>query len=265
MAGLSESVGPHGAFVTTHWSVVRAAGGATSATSAAALEALCGAYWYPLYAYVRRLGYAADDAQDLTQEFFYRLLRSDWIARADSSRGRFRTFLVVGLHNFLANEWQKSRRLKRGQGRAPVPLDALQAEERYRIEPPELASPDKLYERRWALTLLQRALDRLEAEQAADSDCGSPPGDACASEASTRISAKERFSTLRPALLGEPAEDSYAGLARRFGVSNSTVKSWVRRLRHRFREVLREEVACTVSSAEDASEELRHLFRVLAG
>ena len=242
----SSAPAPAGVFATTHWSVVLAAGQDSSPASLAALETLCRAYWYPLYAYVRRRGHGPEDAQDLTQEFFQRLLASDWIARADQNKGRFRTFLVCGLENFLANEWQKARRIKRGGGRELIALDSLDAEERYRLEPPDAASADKLFERRWALTLLDRVLARLQTEMT-----GSGEGD--------------RIEALRGVLLGEPSTEGYAALAQQAGVSESTVKSWVRRLRHRYRELLREEVAQTVNSREEVEDELRYLFRVLAG
>jgi len=132
----SNDIGAAGAqFTTTHWSVLVAARDVTAPGASEALEILCGAYWYLLYAYVRRRGHTQEDAQDLTQEFFQRLLASDWIARADPARGRFRTFLLCGMQNFLANEWQKSLRLKRGAGQALLALDGLQAEERYAVEP----------------------------------------------------------------------------------------------------------------------------------
>ena len=233
-------------FATTHWSVVLAAGQSSSPQAAAALEQLCRTYWYPLYAYVRRRGFGPEEAQDLTQEFFCRLLASDWLARADSDKGRFRTFLLCGLQNFLANEWQKTRRLKRGGGREHIALDALDAEERYRLEPTDSASADRLFDRRWALTLLERVLARLQAETSGDGD-------------------GERFAALRDVLLGEPSAEGYAALAQRSGVSESTVKSWAHRLRRRYRELLREEVAQTVSNREELEDELRHLFRVLAG
>jgi RNA polymerase sigma factor (sigma-70 family) len=245
--GNSSEFAPVGAqFATTHWSVVVTAGDATLPGAIEALGELCRAYWYPLYAYVRRRGHSPEDAQDLTQEFFQRLLASDWIARADQAKGRFRTFLLCGLKNFLSNEWQKSGRLKRGAGKAFVSLDGLEAEERYRIEPAELASPDKLFERRWALTLLEGVLQRLEAEQ-------SEAGEA------------ERFASIRPVLLGEPTAEGYASLARRFGVAENTVKSWVHRLRSHYRDLLREAVAQTVVSDEEVQDELRFLSRVLSG
>jgi DNA-directed RNA polymerase specialized sigma24 family protein len=245
--GNSTEFAPAGAqFATTHWSVVVTAGDATLPGAFEALGVLCRAYWYPLYAYVRRCGHSPEDAQDLTQEFFQRLLASDWIARADQAKGRFRTFLLCGLKNFLSNEWQKSGRLKRGAGKVFVALDGLEAEERYRVEPADVASPDKLFERRWAFTLLESVLQRLGAEH-------SEPDEA------------ERFAALRPVLVGEPTAEGYAGLARRFGVTENTVKSWVHRLRSRYRELLREAVAQTVASHEEVQEELRFLSRVLSG
>jgi RNA polymerase sigma factor (sigma-70 family) len=232
-------------FTTTNWSEVVAAGDATLPGAAEALERLCRAYWYPLYAYVRRCGHSAEDARDLTQEFFHRLLASDWIARADQGKGRFRTFLLCGLKNFLANEWQKSTRLKRGAGKVFVALDGLDAEERYRVEPAELASADKLFERRWALTLLDTVLQRIESEQ-------------------TEAGAIERFTALRDVLVGEPSDEGYAALAQRLGVAEGTVKSWVHRLRRRYKELLRETVAQTVNGPEEVQDELRFLARVLA-
>src|SRR5262245_1853104 len=245
--GNSSELAPVGAqFTTTHWSVVLAASDATLPGAVEALEQLCRAYWYPLYAYVRRRGHSPQDAQDLTQEFFQRLLTSDWIARADQAKGRFRTFLLCGVQNFLANEWQKAGRLKRGGGRLFVALDGLEAEERYRIEPADVASADKLFDRRWALTLLETVLQRLAAEQSGPE-------------------AVERFVVLRPVLAGEPSEESYAAFAQRFGVSENTVKSWVHRLRVRYRELLREAVAQTVAGTEQVQDELRFLARVLSG
>jgi RNA polymerase sigma factor (sigma-70 family) len=242
----SSEYAPVGArFTTTHWSAVVAARDAHPG-AAEALERLCRAYWYPLYAYVRRRGRLAEDAQDLTQEFFQRLLTSDWIARADQAKGRFRTFLLCGMQNFLANEWQKAGRLKRGGGKAFVMLDSLEAEERYRVEPMDAGSADKLFERRWAMTLLETVLDRLEAEQSAPED-------------------HERFAALRSVLVGEPTDDGYAALAHRFGVSENTVKSWVYRLRARYRALLRETVAQTVADPTEVQDELHFLARVLSG
>jgi RNA polymerase sigma-70 factor (ECF subfamily) len=245
-ADASSQPTPAGVFATTHWSVVLAAGRSDSPDSQAALETLCRAYWYPLYAYVRRRGCTPEDAQDLTQEFFHRLLASDWIARAERTKGRFRSFMLAGLQNFLSNEWQKGQRLKRGGGRDVIHLDAMAAEERYQFEPTDDASADKLFERRWALTVLNHVLERLQAEQTA---AGTAP----------------RFEIMRGVLLDEPHQDGYAALAQRFGVTESTVKSWVYRLRQRYRELLYEEVAQTVGSREEVADELRHLFRVVSG
>jgi RNA polymerase sigma factor (sigma-70 family) len=231
-------------FTTTQWSLVFAAGATPSPASERALEKLCRAYWYPLYAYLRRCGHSADDAQDLVQEFFQRLLTSSWIARADRNKGRFRTFLLCGLQNFLANERQKANRLKRGGRHSFISLDAATAEERYALEPADLASPDKLFDRRWAMMILERVLARLQAEQA-------------------ELGAAERFEALRSTLLGEPRAETYDKLAGRFAVAESTVKSWVHRLRQRYRELLREEVARTVAGPAEVQEELRHVLRAL--
>jgi RNA polymerase sigma-70 factor (ECF subfamily) len=220
------------------------AGRSDSLAAKAALEELCRAYWYPVYAFIRKNGYSPPDAQDATQSFFGNLLAGNWITRADPAKGRFRTFLLGGVKHFLLNEWQKHRRLKRGAGVRLIELDGLEAEERYRIEPAELDSPDKLFERRWALTLLDRVLRRLRAEQTA--------------------ATATRFEALQPALLGEPSTEGYAELARQWGVTESTVKSWVFRLRRRYRQLLRDEVSPTVESPDAVLDELRHLFRILS-
>jgi RNA polymerase sigma-70 factor (ECF subfamily) len=236
---------PAAVFATTHWSIVLAAGSAPSRESEAALENLCRSYWYPLYAYLRRRGSGPQDAQDLVQEFFYHLLRSDWLSRADRNKGRFRTFLLCGLQNFSANEWQKANRLKRGSGHSFISLDQQGSEARYSLEPTDVASPDFLFDRRWAMTVLQVVLGKLEAEQAASGS-------------------GERFKELQPVLVGEPNNEGYAAMAERFGVSESTVKSWARRLRLRYRELLRAEVAQTVADSSEVDTELRYLLRVLS-
>src|SRR6188472_2992075 len=151
-------------FATTHWSVVLAAGGAASPQADLALAELCRTYWYPLYAFVRRKGYAPHDAQDLTQAFFARLLEKNYVAQANRERGRFRTFLLAALTHFLADEWDKARRLKRGGGQKIISFDAVSAEERYRLEPIDQLDPAKLYERRWVTTLSEKVLARMEEE-----------------------------------------------------------------------------------------------------
>ena len=160
----SEVGGRPPVFVTTHWSVVLSARRKDSPQSAAALETLCRTYWYPLYAYVRRQGHSPPDAQDLTQEFFARLLQKDYLKAAAQEKGRFRTFLIVALKRFLANEWDRARAQKRGGGQALLSLDTELAEQRYRIEPVEGSTAEKVFERRWALTLLDRTMTRLREE-----------------------------------------------------------------------------------------------------
>ena len=233
-------------FVTTHWSVVLSARQRDSPQSAAALETLCRTYWYPLYAYVRRQGHSPPDAQDLTQEFFARLLQKDYLKAAAREKGRFRTFLLVALKRFLANEWDRVRAQKRGGGVLPLSLDTELAEERYRIEPVEGATADRIYERRWALTLLDRTMTRLREEF-------------------TGAGKAEEFKRLKACLTAERGDISYAEIAGALGQSEGTVRVAVHRLRKRFREVFREEIAQTVSSVEDIDEEVRYLMGVLAG
>src|SRR6059036_989566 len=151
-------------FATTHWSVVLTAGAGSSSVAQAALETLCRTYWYPLYAYIRRQGHSPHDAQDLTQEFFARLLQKDYLQAAGRDKGRFRTFLIVALKRFLANEWDRARAQKRGGGQVLLSLDTENAEARYQTEPAADLSADRIFERRWALTLLDRATTRLRHE-----------------------------------------------------------------------------------------------------
>jgi RNA polymerase sigma factor (sigma-70 family) len=237
---------PRPAFVTTHWSVVLTAGQTNTPHARDALSNLCQTYWYPLYAYVRRRGHTPEDAQDLTQEFFARLLDKNWVANADQAKGRFRSFLLSAMNHFLADEWDKARAQKRGGG---VPLVLLQfdtAETRYGIEPADPMTPERSFERRWALTLLEEVLNRLRTayEQEGKADL---------------------FARLHPCLVGERTAQPYADLAETIGVSEGTVKSAVHRLRQRYRQLLRDEIANTVAIADEVDEELRHLFAVLAG
>jgi RNA polymerase sigma factor (sigma-70 family) len=232
-------------FVTTHWSVVLSARRKDSPQSAAALEALCRTYWYPLYAYVRRQGHSPPDAQDLTQEFFARLLQKDYLKAAAREKGRFRTFLIVALKRFLANEWDRLRAQKRGGGQPLLSLDTELAEQRYRVEPAEGASADRIYERRWALTLLDRTMTRLREEFAAASRAG-------------------EFDRLKACLTADRGEISYAEIAAALGMSDGAARVAVHRLRKRFREVFREEIAHTVSTPEEIEEEVRYLIGVLA-
>src|SRR5688572_26217650 len=156
-----------GRFATTRWSIVLSAAGSESKSGKEALAALCENYWYPLYAFTRRAGHSPHDAQDLTQEFFARLIAKNWLQDVHPERGRFRSFLLAVMKHFLANEWDRARRLKRGGGQAIVSLDAGLAEERYAREPAGTISAEQIFDRRWAFTLLEKVLARLRAEFAA--------------------------------------------------------------------------------------------------
>jgi RNA polymerase sigma-70 factor (ECF subfamily) len=234
-------------FVTTHWSVVLAARPADSSRARQALETLCRTYWYPLYAFARRVGHSPHDAEDLVQSFFARCLEKNYLDAADQAKGRFRSFLLLALKRFLANEWDKQRAQKRGGGAPLIALDALTAEERYGLEPAQHLSADRLFERRWALTLLEQVLERLRAEQA---EAG-------------RLT---QFEQLKEALIGGGGRDApYARLAEQLGTSEAAVKVAVHRLRRRYRELLEAEIAHTVGTPEDVADERRYLLAVLSG
>src|SRR5881396_1263721 len=207
----------HQSFTTTHWSVVLAARDTASPHADAALAELCRTYWYPLYAFVRRKGHSPPDAEDLTQAFFARMLEKNYVAQADRERGRFRTYLLAALTHFLADEWDKARRLKRGGGREIISFDAASAEDRYRLEPIDQLDAAKLYERRWVTTLFDKVLARLEQEFS-DSGKGA------------------LFDGLKSSLLAENSGSSYAELGARLGLRESAVKQAVHRMRLRYRE-----------------------------
>ncbi len=234
-----------GCFVTTHCSVVLTAGSRDTTRAQAALEKLCRAYWYPLYAYVRRRGQSVEDAQDLTQEFFARVLERNWLARADQAKGRFRTFLLTAMERFLANEWDKVRALKRGGGFRNIPIQLDTAETRYGVEPADTHTPEQAFEYRWALALLDEVIGQLEAEFRARDQA-------------------DLFKALKPCLVGNRASQPYAELAARLGMEEGAVKVAVHRLRQRYRELLRAEIANTVDSPGQVDAEMRHLFNVLA-
>ena len=236
---------PRPLFVATRWSVVLAVKDKESPACAQALETLCRAYWYPLYAYARRRGHSVEDAQDLTQEFFARVLERDWLARADQAKGRFRTFLLTAMERFLANEWDKVRALKRGGGHRNVPIQLDTAETRYGVEPADTRTPEQAFEYRWALALLEQVVGQLEAEFRARGQA-------------------EMFATLKPCLVGDGASQPYAELAVKLGVEEGSVKVTVHRLRQRYRELLRAEIANTVDAPSEVDAEMRHLFHVLA-
>lgn len=233
-------------FRSTHWSVVVLAGQEHSPQSAAALETLCQAYWYPLYSFTRRQGYSPHEAADLTQDFFSHLLATHALAAVDPEKGRFRSFLLASLKNLLANEWNRARSQKRGGGAPIFSLDEQLAEGRYQLDPMDELTPDKIFERRWAEIILARALERLRQE--------------CDGGEKTR-----RFDEVKNFLLGEKGTDSLAGAAARLNMSLAGVKGLVHRLRRRFRELIRNEIAQTVTRPEDIEEEIRYLFAALSG
>ena len=233
-------------FRTTHWSVVLRAADLTTPESKEALESLCRAYWYPLYVFVRRRGSDAEEAQDLTQEFFARFLETDSLQSVHPDRGRFRTFLLAAMKNFLAKEWRDANRLKRGGGQQFIAWDQFDPEERYRIEPAsEEAQPDALFDCQWAHTLVARVLARLQIEMESEQ-------------------LGERFVELKPFLQGDGAGSSYAQTAAKLGLSEPAVKSAIHRLRRRYAELIRAEISQTVASPAEVEEEIRHLVAALA-
>jgi RNA polymerase sigma-70 factor (ECF subfamily) len=230
-------------FVTTRWSVVLAAQDASAPEAATALETLCRTYWYPLYAYVRSTGRTPADAEDLTQEFFARLLAHDWLKAIAPEKGRFRAFLLMAVKRFLAKEWRREQAQKRGGGNRPLPLDTTVAESRFAAEPP--LSPDELYERRWALMLLEQALEQLHDEF-------------------RRAARQPEFDVLKPWLGAGRGDIPYADLAVRLATTEGAARVAVHRLRKRFREVFRQTIAQTVAGADDVEAEVRHLMSVLS-
>jgi RNA polymerase sigma factor (sigma-70 family) len=231
-------------FTSTHWTVVLAAGQRELPEAAAALEKLCRTYWYPLYVFARRGGNSAEDAQDLTQDFFARLLEKNYLAKADRDRGRFRAFLLGSMKNFMVNEWKRSSRLKRGGGIEFLQIDADCAEDRYLAEPADEASPENTYERRWAITLIEQVLATLREEH----------------EAAAK---SQLFQELKGFIWGEKSTASYAEIAGHLSLSEGAVKVAVHRLRQRFREILRAEVANTVARPDEVDSELRHLISLV--
>ncbi len=228
-------------FTTTHWSVVLSAKDRESKRSSDALAALCETYWFPLYAYVRRSGHTSHDAQDLTQAFFAQLLEKDFLKSVDRRRGKFRSFLLVSMKHFLSHERDRARAKKRGGGRVPFSLDFADAENRYNLEPQDPTTPERLYQRRWALTLLDRVVQLLEDEH-------------------TRAGNSEKFAVLKEFLTAGRDSRPYRRVAEELGISEGAVKVAVHRLRKRYRELLKKEIAQTVSDPAEIDEELRELF-----
>jgi RNA polymerase sigma-70 factor (ECF subfamily) len=235
-----------GIFATTHWTAVLAAGRSNSQQADMALEELCRTYWYPLYAYVRRHGHSREDAEDLTQGFFARLLEKKYLEGVSSDGGKFRSFLLVALKRYLANEWDRANRQKRGGGVAPLSLDWQDAETRYQINPADNLSPDKLYDRAWAVVVLERVVTRLRDESVTEDKAG-------------------LYEKLKSFLMLGKSEIPYARAAADLKMSEGTVRVAVHRLRKRYRELLREEIAQTLANPAQADEEMQALFSALAG
>jgi RNA polymerase sigma factor (sigma-70 family) len=233
----------HAQFTPTHWSVVLAAREQNSLQASEALERLCQAYWPPLYAYIRRQSYSQEDAQDLTQEFFTRLLEKNWLARLQHQNGKFRSFLLTFLEHFLSDQRDRERAQKRGGGQTFISLDQYQAEERQHFEPSDGLTPDQVFDRRWAQQIMENAIRRL-CQEYTDHGKG------------------ELFACLKDLSPGKHGSQSYAELGAQFGMSEGAIKSAVHRFHGKYRNILRDEIAQTVERPEDINDEIRHLFRI---
>ncbi len=235
----------HAHFATTHWSVVLAAGNKTNNRRANALQTLCQTYWYPLYAYLRHKGDSHQDAEDLIQSFFVFLLEKDRLGSLVRDKGKFRSFLLTTLNHFRLDQWKREQSIKRGNGRSPLSLDMRDAESRFVQEPIDTTTPEKLFDLNWAVTLLNTVFEELQQEY---QDKGQ--GDL--------------FEALKFCLTGQRSALPYTQLAVRLGISEANIKVTIHRLRNRYRELLRQQVAHTVATPEEVEEELRSLFQVLA-
>ena len=231
-------------FDTTHWSIVRAAGSDSTGRARDALAQLCGTYWEPLYAYLRRQGHSAEDAEDLTQGFFARVLEKGAFDAADPRRGRFRSFLLTSLRHYASNERAHAEALKRGGSAASLPLEFDDAERRYLAEPADATTPERLFERRWALALLDRTMARLESEY-------------------RNRGKHDLFDSLKAHIIATDGGIPYSDVAERLALSEGAVRVAAHRLRRRFGELLRAEVARTVDRADEVEEELSHLIEVV--
>ncbi len=234
-----------GGFATTRWSTVLHLGSTDTNRAAAALERLCQKYWYPVYAYLRRRGLGHPEAEDLTQGFFGHLLEKETLKKANQLKGRFRSFLLTSLNHFLNDQWDKRRAIKRGAQYHIISLDEAGAEELYSRESVETITPEKLFERRWALAVLDEVLARLRQEYLGGNKA-------------------ELFQCLEPALTGAVDSGFYALAARQLSITEAAARVALHRLRRRFGELLRSEIAHTVTTASEVEEEIRHLFSALA-
>jgi RNA polymerase sigma-70 factor (ECF subfamily) len=233
-------------FRTTRWSVVLAARGDDTPQSREAMSTLCRLYWYPVYAFARSRGSTPEQAEDLTQAFFAHLLEKEALQRVDPSKGRFRSYLLAAVRNFLADERAREQTQKRGGGVAPLSLDTEDAENRYRLEPAHDLTPERVYERQWAMTVIQQALARLQQRYA-------------------RSGKQEHFDALKVFLSGEKRPVPHAEVAQALGLTELAVKVAVHRLRQRFRHALRDEIAQTVAGPEEIDVEMRALYAALDG
>jgi RNA polymerase sigma-70 factor (ECF subfamily) len=231
-------------FLTTHWSNIFSASMIGKPEREIALERLCRAYWYPIYSFIRRKGFNAHDAEDLTQGFFARFLEKNYVADADSSKGRFRTFLLNCAQNFLANEWDRKNAQKRGGGVEVISLDAPTAEERFHLEPAHDISPEKAFERQWVEAVLESVLRQLKQELSA-------------------AGKEEQFESLK-IYLEDRGAVPFEEMAKRLGVTEAAVKGVVRRMRQRYRDLFRQEIERTVADPREVEGEIRHLIEVLA-
>lgn len=241
----TESAKPRNYFATTHWSVVLSAGRNDTTRSHIALETLCCSYWYPIYAFIRRRGYSAHDAEDLTQGFLSHLLDSQTLINANPDRGRFRSFLLGAVNHFLANEWAKSQAQKRGGGKPVVSLDAAEAEHRFDLEPATASPPEETFDKEWATALLNKVLTSLEQHYKREGN-------------------HDLFAALKQTLAGSRENQPYALLAAQLNTSEGAIKTAVHRLRKRYRQLLEAEIANTVASPVEVKDELAYLLRIMA-
>lgn len=243
---LNPATPGHAAFPTTHWSAVLAAAGSSGAAAASALQELCRNYWQPVYAFIRRSGVNPEDARDLTQGFFADLLSGDALKRANPARGRFRSYLLGVLKHFLADEYDRSKALKRGGGIEFVPIDVTLAESRYSLGAASPSAPDAAYDRAWALAVLERALGRLREEF-------------------TLSGRVVLFDGLKDFLMGDRSDLTFAQAAERLRITQGAAKMTVTRMRQRFRALVRQELAQTVVTSAELEEELRAFAQALHG